>query len=79
MKGEDYSVTIVLADGTVRTANGFIENVWNNLVNFTNFLPVNNKTIINVRYVENIAGMAIVMKGGTRLKMSLIHRGKILK
>ncbi len=78
MKGEDYSVTIVLADGRVRTSNGFIENVWKELTNFDSFLPINNKTIINARHVERVAGMSIIMKDGSRLKMNILHRQEII-
>lgn len=77
MTGEDYSITIKMSDGTARTANGFIDNVWNNLVNFDTFVPVNNKTIINARYVKEIAGMSVIMSDGTRIKMNLLHKREI--
>lgn len=79
IKGESYSITIFLADGTVKTASGFIENLWREIGNFKSFVPINSSTIINSRFVENIAGMSVIMKGGTRLKMNLIHRNEIIK
>lgn len=79
MTGGDYSITIMLSNGTVRTANGFIENIWNDVSNFDSFLPINSKTIINARYVKEIAGMSIIMTDGVRLKMNFMHRREIVK
>lgn len=78
MKGEDYSITIVMKDGKVRTANGFIENIWSEIVNFKNFVSINNRTIINVRYVQTITGTSIILKDGTRIKLNLLHRHNIV-
>jgi len=79
IKGENYTVTIVLSNGTVRTANGFIENVWKEIVNFSSFVPINSKTIINARYVKDIAGMSVIMEDKSRLKMNMLHRYSIVK
>ena len=79
IKGENYTITIVSPNGTIRTANGFIENLWNELVNFNCFVPINGKTIVNARYVDNIAGMSLVMTDRSRLKMSLMHRHEIVR
>jgi hypothetical protein len=66
-----------MPDGKIRTANGFIDNIWNNLVAFDNFFPINNKIIVNASYIKELSGMYAVMKDGTRLKMSLMHIKKI--
>ncbi len=77
MQGENYTIKIFMPDGRIRTANGFIDNIWNNLVAFDNFFPINNKTIVNASYIKELSGMYAVMKDGTRLKMSLMHIKKI--
>lgn len=79
IKGESYSITIFLADGTVRNANGFIENLWNEIKNFKTFIPINRNTIVNARYVEEFAGISVIIRGGIRLKMNLMHRFEIVK
>lgn len=79
MSGEDYSITIMLTNGTVKTANGFIDNIWKDIVNFDTFIPINNKTIINGRYVKDVAGMSVIMSDGVRLKMNFIHRREIVE
>ena len=78
MQGEEYTIRIFEPDGKIRTANGFIDNVWNNLVGFDCFFPINSKTIVNASYVVDISGLTVIMKDGTRLKMSVIHRKKII-
>lgn len=78
MKGEDYSITIVMSDGKVKTANGFIDNVWTELTNFKTFVPINNKTIVNARYVKEITSTSIIMTDGTRIKLNLLHRHSIV-
>lgn len=78
IKGENYTITIVLENGTVRTASGFINNVWNELVGFDSFIPVNNKTIINARYIEQVSGTNIILKDGSRIKMNLLHSLEII-
>ena len=77
MQGENYTIKIFMPDGRIRTANGFIDNIWNNLVAFDNFFPINNKTIVNASYIKELNGLSAVMKDGTRLKMSLMHLKKI--
>lgn len=73
IKGENYTITIVLANGTVKTANGFIDKIWNELEGFESFIPVNRKTIINARHVKEIAGMSVILKDNTRIKLDLLH------
>ncbi len=79
IKGESYSITIFLADGTVKNANGFIENLWKEMYNFKSFVPISKDTIVNSRYVEDFAGISVIIKGGVRLKMNLLHRLEIIR
>lgn len=79
MSGENYNISIYAPDGKVRTANGFIENIWNNLVNFECFFPINSKTIVNGDYIKDISGLTVTLKDDTRLKMSIMHRSTIVE
>ena len=78
MTGDNYNISIYTPDGEVRSANGFIENIWNNLVNFDCFFPVNSKTIVNGDYIKDISGFTVTLKDNTHLKMSIMHRNKIV-
>ena len=77
MQGENYTIKIFLPDGKIRTANGFIDNIWHDLTGFDNFFPINNKTIVNGAYIREMSGMYVVMNDGTRLKLSMMHKKKI--
>ncbi|MBR3635109.1 MAG: hypothetical protein IKN47_02840 [Lachnospiraceae bacterium] len=77
MQGEDYSIRIIMPDSKTRTANGFIDNIWNNLVSFDCFFPINNKTIVNAAYIKEMSGMNVLMTDGTRLKVNVLHKAKI--
>ncbi len=78
MQGEDYKITIHLTDGSVRVANGFIDNVWKNLVSFDCFFPVNKKTIVNRASVEDITGLYVILRDKTKIPINLMHRKTIV-
>lgn len=77
MQGEAYTVRIFLKNGTIKVANGFIENVWSELTNFKSFVPINSKTIVNARYINDVSGLYCIMADKTRLMINLRYKGKM--
>jgi len=79
VEGIGYSMKVHLADGSEKIAGGLIESLWNDLVAFTNFVPLNNQTIVNMRYVKKLEGLNCVLDDGTRLKLKMTYRGTVKK
>lgn len=78
MQGEGYNISIHMTDGSVREANGFIDNVWKNLVSFDCFFPVNKKTIVNCASVKEISGLHVILHDGTKIPINMMHRKTIV-
>lgn len=77
--GTGYTVNVHLADNTEKSAGGQIESVWNDLTAFPSFVPVNSTTIVNMRYVDHLELLNVVMDDGTKIKLKLAYKGIIKK
>lgn len=76
IEGEKYNVRVYLADGTSREANGFIDNIWSNIKGMEAFVPVNGRTIVNIRHIKNVSGLVCVLDDGCRIWINPMYMGK---
>ncbi|MCR5799127.1 MAG: hypothetical protein K6G69_03540 [Lachnospiraceae bacterium] len=69
--GDKYDLAVHMADGSVDHGEGFIENVWREVNGFGIFVPINNKTIVNMSRISRLSGHKCIMSDDTVLKISL--------
>lgn len=74
IKGEKYSVRIFMADGSEKTATGYIENVYSSVKGYDAFLPINNKTIVNMNHVTEFGFLSCFMESGIKLHIAFRYR-----
>ena len=70
--------TIHLADGSTAEAEGFIENLYQELIPFKYFFPANKTTLVNARYVEKVDLFHVTMKDGTTFRLTATSRKEVL-
>lgn len=68
-EGKDRTLLVYMKDGSVKPAVGFIDNLWQNLIPFKVFAPVNKTTIVNTRYVTGISTFQVHLTDDTVLKL----------
>lgn len=78
IRGEKYSVRIFMADGSEKTATGYIENVYSSVKGYDAFVPINSKTIVNVNHIAQLNAFNCIMEDGSRLGIDIRYR-KLLK
>lgn len=66
IKGNDYTVTVHLTDGTERVANGMIDNLWRNVKAGGTFVPLNGKTIANKSHISKVSLMNCILSDGSK-------------
>lgn len=76
--GEKYSVRIILANGSEKTATGYIENVYSSIKGYEAFLPINGKTIVNMNHISHTGTMSCTMDNGFKLRIGLRYRGYVI-
>lgn len=63
-------LTIHLANGTTREAEGFINNLCHELSSFGTFFMANPNTIVNARYVNKVNLFHIILQNGKSVRLS---------
>lgn len=76
IKADHYNVRVYLSDGTEREANGFIENIWNNVSTIKSFVPLSGKIIVNRNYIEKVSGLVCIMKDGSKHTINPLYKAK---
>ncbi len=69
-QGNGYYLTIYLTDGSNREATVFLNNLWMELTPYKSLFLVGKNTIINTRYVSKLSAFSVIMKDGTKLKIT---------
>ena len=69
-QGNGYYLTIHLADGSSIEATAFLSNLWMELSPFKSLFLANKNTIANARYVTKLSAFSVIMKDGTKLKIT---------
>jgi len=68
-EGRDNTILVYMKDGSVKPAVGFIDNLWQNLLPFKTFSPVNKTTIVNTRYVSEITAFHVRLCDETSIRL----------
>lgn len=77
-KRNSLRLHIHLADGTTKEAEGFIENLYYELISFENFFMVNKTTIANARYVNKVDLFHVTMEDGTTFRLTSTSKKEVL-
>lgn len=70
-KGDGYTVTAHMTDGSVKKANTFIGSLWHDIYFYPTMELANKNTIINVRHTAGVGLASATMDDGTIIKCKL--------
>lgn len=68
--GEKYEITLHLASQTTREATAFLDNLWMELTPFPSLFLANKNTIVNARYVKEVAMFSVTLTTGEVIKIT---------